>query len=155
MKTVIQLPNVRIYAESEFKGDRGPNWAPDNLSRNKIELEIVEAGDSRDMRIASFDFFGSIAKPDISNDYDLGNAVRCILSDALSYEQNNYKEFCSEFGYEPYLECGHCENGDSLAVYEACEHTMSKLEDCGLSVFPDKEKVLCDILNSDKMEEYA
>lgn len=48
---------------------------------------------------ASFNFWASIANPELRTRYDLLNAFYCILNDANAGRES-FDDFCSNFGYD-------------------------------------------------------
>lgn len=85
-----------------------------------------------------FNFFGSINdyqnnKKDM-NIQELAFALYCFVSDAESYFNNSFQEFCAEFGY--------CDDSiKALKIYKACKRTYDKLT----QYVHDGD--FCDILN--------
>jgi hypothetical protein len=98
----------------------------------KIYLNVtsidMDTGERETGETISFDFFCSRVKPRFENDYDLGNALYCYITDAIA-GMMEFGEFCMEFGYN--------DNADSLnasmGVWSACGEARSKLNGLGLS----------------------
>ena len=116
MKTTIETKTAgTIKINSVFKGnklwkngsDRFQNW-------NNHKVTVTHNGQK-----FSFDFWGSIANPEISNDQENVFALYCALSDGLSAE-NDFNEFCSEFGYDN-------DSRTAERIYKACEKTNAKI----------------------------
>lgn len=116
MKTKITTKTAgNVTINSEYLGNKKANWGGkfDNYHNHLI---TVKTGKKR----YSFDFWGSIASPEIANDQENIFAFYCSLSDGLS-AKNSFEDFCSGFGYYE-------DSRTAERIYKACEKTLTKLE---------------------------
>lgn len=105
--------NFRISAN--YTGSKAAPWSGDNWNHHNITVTNTENG-----KRTRFDFWASIARPDLSTDYDVINAFRCFVDDAISGGMD-FSEFCGEFGYDE----------DSRKAYKTwrdCQRSAAKLE---------------------------
>lgn len=115
MKTIINTKTAgQITIKSEYIGNKAANWGDKHENYNN-HLVTVSSNSKR----FSFDFWGSIANPEIKNDEENIFAFYCALSDGLSAE-NSFDDFCSEFGYDH-------DSRKAEKIYKACEKTNNKL----------------------------
>jgi hypothetical protein len=66
-----------------------------------------------------FDFWASIAKPELESEYDILNAFYCFISDAISGTYT-FEEFCSEFGYDE-------DSRRAEKIWKECKKSYGKL----------------------------
>lgn len=99
-----------------FKGDK--EWNADNLHRNsnnwKVTVKNTETGEK-----AKFDFWSSIASPNLKTEYDILNAFYCFVSDAVSGDQP-FEHFCGELGYDT-------DSINAKRTWKACKKSLEKL----------------------------
>lgn len=122
MKTTIETKTAgSITIDSEYFGNKKANWnGRDNYHNHKVKV-------IHNKKSFSFDFWGSIANPEIANDQENVFAFYCALSDGLSAKES-FKEFCGNFGYDE-------DSRTAERVYKACEKSLAKVErvfDCDL-----------------------
>lgn len=116
---------------STFKGDK--LWSADDKMHN-YNRHIITITNTETKKRTRFDFWGSIAQPEIQTDDELLFAFYCFLSDAEG-SRYGFKDFCGNFGYDE----------DSMRAYKAfksCEKSLKKAENIGID-----ENTACDILN--------
>lgn len=101
-----------VSVSSEYLGNKESSWG-DNWNNHKITIR-------HDGRSCSFDFWASIANPEVRTVSDLGNAVFCFLSDAESGKMD-FSEFCNEFGYDE-------DSRRSEKTWNACKKSLSAAE---------------------------
>ena len=126
MKTSIETKTAGlIVINSEYLGNK--EWhvekgskMPSNWNNHKVKV-------THNKKSFSFDFWGSIVNPEISNDQENVFAFYCALSDGLS-AKDSFENFCSEFGYDE-------DSRNAERIYKACEKSLKKIErvfDCDL-----------------------
>ena len=99
----------------DFTGSKKAEWG-NNYNHHKITVKNTDTN-----KQATFDFWGSIAKPSIEGDkYSTLNAVYCWVSDALSAKDYDIDAFAKEFGYET--------PSQIIRTYKACEKSLSQVE---------------------------
>ena len=98
-----------------YTGSKKAPWdSPENWNHNRVTVTNAETGKHTD-----FDFWTSIAKPQMKTRYDVLNAFCAFVNDAISGEMA-FVDFCCEFGYDD----------DSIAalhVWKACKRATAKL----------------------------
>lgn len=77
---------------AEYTGSKQAPFSTDNWNHHRVTV-------SKGGRRTTFDFWASIANPEIRSRSDLLGAFDCFLSDACAGQQS-FDEFCSEFGYD-------------------------------------------------------
>ena len=100
--------------KASYKGNKKASWG-DNWNNYMITVTNTET----DQKI-TFEFWASIANPELKTEYDILNAFYCFVSDAIAGSYN-FKEFCNEFGY----------NNDSRQaekIYRKCKKQLEKLK---------------------------
>lgn len=100
--------------KASYKGNKKAFWG-DNWNNYMITVTNTET----DQKI-TFEFWASIANPELKTEYDMLNAFYCFVSDAIAGSYA-FKEFCSEFGY----------NNDSRQaekIYRKCKKQLEKLK---------------------------
>ena len=117
MKTTIETKTAgAITINSEYLGNKPANWADSkNQNYHNHTLNVSSNG-----KRFSFDFWGSIASPEIKNDEENVFSFYCALSDGISAKES-FEYFCSEFGYDT-------DSRKAEKIYKQCEKTLSKLE---------------------------
>lgn len=117
MKTSIETKTAGlIVINSEFLGNKQATWSgvnQQNYNNHKVTI-------THNKKSFSFEFWGSIMNPEISNDQENVFAFYCILSDGLS-AKDSYSGFCSEFGHDE-------DSRTAERIYKACEKSLRKIE---------------------------
>lgn len=109
------IEGIRISAE--FTGSKRADWeGPDNWNHNKIV--ITKMNPQCRPRRATFDFWGSVVDPAISDEKGLGYALYCIVGDAIMGERT-VDDFFAELGYEK-VSAG-------LKAWNGCRKSREKL----------------------------
>lgn len=121
MKTKINTQTAGIITiNSEFLGDK--SWGSDPQNYNNYKVTV-----SNGTKSFSFDFWGSIMNPEISNDQENVFALYCALTDGIR-SKDGFENFCGEFGYN-------VDSRKAEKIFKTCEKTLEKLErvfDCDL-----------------------
>ena len=97
-----------------YRGDKPAKWDGRNHNNHTVTVRNTETG-----KKTSFDFWASLADPELSSEYDIINAFYCFVSDAIAGEMT-FEDFCSDFGYD----------NDSMTAYKtwkACKRSAAKL----------------------------
>lgn len=115
MKTKINTKTAgNITINSEYFGDKEWKFGGNsNYHNHKVKI-------THNKKSFSFDFWGSIANPEISNDQENVFAFYCALSDGLS-AVDSFENFCSELGYDT-------DSRKAEQIYKQCEKTLKKIE---------------------------
>lgn len=103
--------SVNYTGEKPAAGSDGKNWNHHNVTVLNTENGLK----------TRFDFWASIAQPKLSSKYDVLNAFRCFVDDALSGDMD-FSEFCSEFGYDE------DSRRAEKKTWKACKRSTAKLE---------------------------
>lgn len=113
MKTTYKEFNLN----STFKGDKV--WNADEKQEN-YNNHIITVTNTETKQKVSFEFWGSIANPEIKTEKELLYAFYCFVEDALSGKMD-FSEFCSEFG---------CDTDSRKAekTWKACKRSTVKFE---------------------------
>lgn len=119
---------------ANYTGSKPAAWNPSNYNHHTITVRNTDTG-----RKTSFDFWASIANPELETEYDILNAFRCFLEDACSGSES-FEDFCSEYGYDT-------DSRKAEKVWKACKRAAVKFS----RIAPDTD--IYDLINS--MEEYA
>lgn len=96
---------------AKYLGNKQAAWG-DNWNNHKITVKRSGAS-------VSFDFWASIAHPEIDSEYDVLNAFYCFVSDAISGAMP-FEEFCSELGYDT-------DSRKAYQTWNACQAAHRKL----------------------------
>ena len=117
MKTSIETKTAgTIVINSEYLGNKAATWGDKknpNYHNNLVKV-------THNKKSFSFDFWGSIMNPEISNDQENVFAFYCALSDGIS-AKDSFENFCGEFGYDE-------DSRTAERIYKACEKTLKKVE---------------------------
>ena len=105
-----------LTIKSTFKGDKKADWTgnPDNWNNHLISVRNNET-----KRACAFDFWASIANPDIETEKELLWAFKCFVDDSISGTYT-FEEFCGEFGYDEDSRKAH-------KTWKACQRAKEKL----------------------------
>lgn len=130
----MELKYNKFLIEAEYKGDK--NWNNDNTGVGNWNNHIVTVTNTETDECCSFDFWMSIARPEMTREDDIAYAFYCFLTDALAAIQSKDEwDFFDEFGYEP--------SRKSKQVYDACCESAEKAK----RVVGD-EDTICDLVNN-------
>lgn len=94
------------------KDNKKAPWG-DNTNHHRITVTNEENN-----KRCSFDFWTSVASPEMKSKYDVMNAFYCFVSDAISGELDAL-EFNREFGYE--------DPKEALRAWTGCKNANKKL----------------------------
>ena len=117
----------------------GSKCAPWGNGRENWNHHTVTVRNTATGKKTSFDFWASIANPELTSEYDIVNAFYCFLQDACSGSES-FTEFCADFGYDE-------DSRSAERTWKACKRAAAKFE----RIAPDSD--IYELLNS--MEEYA
>ena len=96
-----------------FRGEKAAPWAENNYNHHIVIVDNTETGAT-----TRFDFWASLARPELDTESDVLNAFYCFVSDAVA-GSGDFETFCDEYGY----------NNDSikaLKTFRACERSNRK-----------------------------
>ena len=102
--------------QSEYTGSKKAEWSNNTENWNHHEV-IVTNTESNEQ--TTFDFWASIANPELSSEYDVLNAFYCFVGDAVSGSYS-FEEFCSEFGYDT-------DSRKAEKTWKACQESYNNL----------------------------
>jgi len=108
---IAKFKNFKVKAE--FHGDKAASWNGNNYNYYKVIVKNSETGAT-----TSFDFWASLARPELDTESDVLNAFYCFVSDAVA-GSGDFETFCDEYGY----------NNDSikaLKTFRACKRSNRK-----------------------------
>jgi len=94
-----------------YLGNKASPWDEHNYNNHRV---TVSKGGKR----TSFEFWASIANPELRSPSDLREAFGCFLSDACAGLQS-FDDFCSDFGYDT-------DSRKAEKTYRACERAWEK-----------------------------
>lgn len=109
MKT--NYKNFEISAS--YVGDKVSPWDTRNYNYHKITVKNIET-----KKRTSFDFWCSIAKPEIETADDILEAFSCFLSDATAGDYD-IDDFYNEF-------CGDGEIKQAVKAWHSCQKSLKK-----------------------------
>jgi hypothetical protein len=113
MSYTATFKNFEIKAS--YKGNKKADWNDNNFNNHMVKVTNTEIQQS-----ITFEFWASIANPELTKEYDILNAFYCFVSDAVGAD-GTFENFCSEFGYD----------SDSRAaekIYKKCIKQLEKLK---------------------------
>lgn len=110
------------------------NNKPWSANEKNYNNHIITVTNTELHKKTSFEFWGSIMKPEIETEQELLFAFYCFLSDGY-YARYGFEEFCSELGYDE-------DSRKAYKTFKACEKSLKKALRIGID-----ENVCCDILN--------
>lgn len=116
METIIKTTLGEFKIKSKFIGKKLAPWSKADKQQNYNYHKITISHNGKRL---GFDFWASIAQPELNSDSDLQHAFYCFLSDAIS-AKDSFENFCSEFGYDT-------DSRNAERIYKACEKSLSKL----------------------------
>lgn len=117
METILKTSFGEFKIKSKFIGNKIAPWSKDDKNQNENYHKITVSHNGKRL---SFDFWASIAQPELNSENDLHHAFYCFLSDAVS-AKDSFENFCSEFGYDS-------DSRTAERIYKACEKSCAKLE---------------------------
>ncbi len=102
---------------AKYTGSKKADWGNghENWNHHKITVKNTETG-----KQTSFDFWASIANPEVRSREDLIGAFECFVGDAVA-GMNDFNDFCSEFGYDE-------DSRRAEKIYKACQKATEKLQ---------------------------
>lgn len=115
-------------------GEKAAPWS-DGKNWNHHRVTVTNA---ETRRSTSFSFWASIAHPQLSSEYDVINAFRCFVDDAICGNLS-FSEFCDELGYDE-------DSRKAYSTWNACKRHAEQLT----RIYGGD---LYELINS--MEEYA
>lgn len=119
MKTTINTNTAGLITiSSEYLGNKPAQW--DTKSQIATNYNNHKVTITHNKKSFSFEFWGSIMNPEISNDQENIFAFYCALSDALG-AKDGFEEFCSNFGYDS-------DSRTAERTFKSCEKTLKKVE---------------------------
>lgn len=101
---------------STFKGDKVAPWSDKQQNYNNHTITVTNTETKQKI---SFEFWGSIVKPEIKTEDELLNAFYCFVSDAVS-GISSFENFCGEFGYDE-------DSRTAEKTWKACKKSLEKL----------------------------
>lgn len=115
METTINTKTAgNITIISKYLGTKKADWTGIE-NRNNHRVTVFNNG-----KRFSFEFWASIAEPEIKDNEGNIFAFYCALSDGISAKET-FEDFCSTFGYDN-------DSRKAYKVYKACVNTLAKLE---------------------------
>jgi hypothetical protein len=121
-KTYLRVGCTKDVLSLSFKHVKKKKAKWDDDSCYSIERHYVITAEHYEHGSISFDYWTSVAKPELEHGVDLMEAFECFVSDAISASHHAYEEFCSEFGYNPELE-------RSRETYNECLVSLNNFND--------------------------
>jgi hypothetical protein len=100
---------------ANFKGDKEASFIKNNWNNH---LVTVTNNDTKQR--CTFEFWASIARPELDGEYDVLNAFYCFVGDAINGKMD-FDEFCGEFGYDN-------DSRTAERTWKACKRATTKLE---------------------------
>ena len=107
------INNWKISAN--YTGSKPAPWSEDNWHHHNVTVTNTENG-----KRTRFDFWASINNPQLSSEYDVINAFRCFVDDAISGDMQ-FCDFCVEFGYDE-------DSRKAYNTWKACGRAAAKLD---------------------------
>lgn len=99
-----------------YTGSKAAPWGDGRENWNHHNVTVINRDNGKRTR---FDFWASIMHPEIDTEYDLMNAFRCFVDDALAGSMS-FHEFCADFGYDE-------DSRRAEKVWNACKRSTAKL----------------------------
>jgi hypothetical protein len=100
--------------KASYKGTKKADWSSDNFNNHMVTVTNTET----EQKI-TFEFWASIANPELNKEYDILNAFYCFVGDAIS-GMETFESFCSEFGYDS-------DSRTAEKIYKKCKKQLEKL----------------------------
>jgi len=119
-----------------WRGDKPAPWGDcGGRTEQNWNYHTVRVTNTRTKESCIFDFWASLASPEVRNRRDHLSALSCFVTDALAAAQHNdVDDFAAEFGYT--------EVSEAVRAWRGCEAALRKAE----RVIGD-ESELCDLAN--------
>lgn len=107
--------NFKVTAN--YTGSKKAEWGngQENWNHHRVTVTNTENG-----KHTGFDFWASIAQPELRSEYDVLNAFNCFVSDAIT-GKDSFEDFCGEFGYDT-------DSRKAEKTHKACQRATDKLE---------------------------
>lgn len=100
--------------KATYKGTKKAEWSSDNFNNHMVKVTNTETDQS-----ITFEFWASMANPELNSEYDILNAFYCLVSDAIAGSEN-FEDFCSNFGYDT-------DSKTAEKIYRKCKKQLEKL----------------------------
>jgi cellulose biosynthesis protein BcsQ len=104
----------QFEVKASYKGTKKTDWSSDNFNNHMVTVTNTET----EQKI-TFEFWASIANPELNKEYDILNAFYCFVSDAVSGSES-FNEFCSNLGYDE-------DSRTAEKIYKKCKKQLEKL----------------------------
>ena len=78
---------------ANYTGSKPAGWDADNYNHHTVVVRNLSTG-----KKCRFDFWASLANPEIRTEEEVLHAFACFVRDSI-YGEMDYDEFCDEFGY--------------------------------------------------------
>ena len=105
--------------KATYTGSKPAQWGNGRESENWNHHKVTVTNKEHNLK-TSFDFWASIARPNMETEYDILNAFYCFISDAISGYMT-FSEFCGEFGYDE-------DSRSAEKTWKACKRASDKLK---------------------------
>lgn len=115
METTINLQGINIALKSEYLGNKAAKWSHGMTNYNNHKITAKCNG-----KKLTFDFWGSIAEPEIKKESALIFAFYCFVSDSIAAKET-FTDFCAKCGYND-------DSINALKIYKACQKSLNKFE---------------------------
>lgn len=116
--TEIDYNDKQIFITSQYLGNKEWHAQRQNYHNHTLIVSFQE-------NHIPFEFWGSLAQPEIQTDDQNISAFYCFLSDAVAGDMD-FNEFCNTFGYD--IDTPEAENVWN-ACYEATQKVKSTFDD--------------------------
>jgi hypothetical protein len=100
--------------KASYKGNKKAEWSEDNFNNHMVKVTNTETQQS-----ITFEFWASIAEPELKKEYDILNAFYCFVSDALA-GNDSFEDFCGNFGYDT-------DSRKAEKIHRKCKKSYEKL----------------------------
>jgi hypothetical protein len=117
MKIMEKATFENFSIRATYTGSKAAQWGNgrENWNHHKVTVTNKDNGLK-----TSFDFWASIANPNLETEYDILNAFYCFIGDAISGDMT-FSEFCGEFGYDE-------DSRSAERTWKACKRAADKLK---------------------------
>ena len=131
LENIEQITNKAVFKNFEikasYKGTKKAEWSNNNFNNHMITVINTETNQK-----ITFEFWASIANPELKTEYDILNAFYSFVSDAVSGNES-FEEFCSNCGYDT-------DSRTAEKIYKKCKKQLEKLN----KIYDGD---ICDIVN--------
>jgi hypothetical protein len=100
--------------KANYKGDKKASWG-DNWNNH-----LVTVTNTDNKKRCTFEFWSSIANPELNEEYDILNSFYTFVSDAVGSDQT-FENFCGEYGYNE-------DSREAEKIYRKCQKSLEKLK---------------------------